>query len=141
MAVFVGSAGRDIDNLGKKGLPVANFSEILKGRQLKERPVVGGSGASNNIMVANKRPHPNASKVFLNWFLSKEGQTAMHTMSDRTPDQTFRVDVTEEGKVRKSDIRQPGVEYLTLEHDPEIQKKRIEEMKRAEDLYLQIRRR
>jgi iron(III) transport system substrate-binding protein len=141
MAVFVGSAGRDIDNLGKKGLPVANFSEILKGRQLKERAVVGGSAAGNNIMIANTRPHPNASKVFLNWFLSKEGQTAMHTLSDRTPDQTFRVDVTEEGKVRKSDIRQPGVEYLTLEHDPEIQKKRSEEMKRAEDLYLQIRRR
>ncbi len=31
MAIFVGSAGRDIDNLAKKGLPVANFSEILKG--------------------------------------------------------------------------------------------------------------
>ncbi len=141
MAIFVGSAGRDIDNLGKKGLPVANFSEILKGRSLKERPVVGGSGASNNIMVANKRPHPNTSKLFLNWFLSKEGQTVMQTMSDRTPDQTFRVDVAEKGKVRKSDMRQPGVEYLTLEHDPEIQKKRLAEMKRAEDLYLQVKRR
>jgi ABC-type Fe3+ transport system substrate-binding protein len=141
MAIFAGSAGRDIDNLAKKGLPVANFSEILKERQLKERPVVGGSGASNNIMVASKRPHPNASKLFLNWFLSKEGQTVMQTMSDRTPDQTFRVDVTERGKVRKSDMRQPGVEYLTLEHDPEIQKRRVQEMKRAEDLYLQIQRR
>lgn len=140
MAIFVGSAGRDIDNLGKKGLPVANFSEILKGRQLKERPVVGGSGASNNIMVASKRPHPNAAKLFLNWFLSREGQTAMQTMSDRTPDQTFRADVTERGKVRKSDMREPGVEYLTLEHDPQIQKKRLAEMKRAEDLYLEVRR-
>lgn len=141
VAMFVGSAGRDIDNLSKKGLPVANFSGVLKGRFLKERPVVGGSGASNNIMVASQRPHPNATKLFVNWFLSKEGQTAMQTMSDRTPDQTFRVDVTEEGKVRKSDMRKPGVEYLTLEHDPEIQKRRIAEMKRAEDLYLEIKRR
>jgi iron(III) transport system substrate-binding protein len=141
MAIFAGSAGRDIDNLGKKGLPVANFTEVLKGRVLKERPVVGGSGAANNIMVANKRPHPNATKLFLNWFLSKEGQTVMHTMSARTPDQTFRVDVTERGKVRKADMRQPGVEYLTLEHEPEIQKKRVAEMKRAEDLYQQIRQR
>ncbi len=91
-------------------------------------------------MVANKRPHPNAAKLFLNWFLSKEGQTIMQTMSDRTPDQSFRVDVTERGKVRKADMRKPGVEYLTLEHDPEIQKNRVEEMKRAEDLYLQVRR-
>jgi len=141
VAMFVGSAGRDIDNLSKKGLPVANFSSVLKGRLLKERPVVGGSGASNNIMVANQRPHPNATKLFLNWFLSKEGQTAMQTMSDRTPDQTFRLDVTEQGKVRKSDMRKPGVEYLTLEHDPEIQRKRVAEMKRAEDLYLEVKRR
>ena len=91
-------------------------------------------------MVASKRPHPNVSKLFLNWFLSKEGQTVMQTMSDRTPDQTFRVDVTERGKVRKSDMREPGVEYLTLEHDPAIQKKRLAEMKRAEDLYLEVRR-
>lgn len=141
VAMFVGSAGRDIDNLSKKGLPVANFTSVLKGRRLKERPVVGGSGASNNIMVANRRPHPNATKLFINWFLSQEGQTAMQTMSDRIPDQTFRVDVTERGKVRKSDMRQPGVEYLTLEHDPEIQKRRVADMKRAEDLYLQVQRR
>lgn len=141
LAMFVGSAGRDIDNLGKKGLPVANFSSVLKGRLLKERPVVGGSGASNNIMVANQRPHPNATKLFVNWFLSKEGQTAMQTTSDRIPHQTFRLDVTERGKVRKSDMRQPGVDYLTLEHDPEIQKRRVAEMKRAEDLYLQVQRR
>jgi ABC-type Fe3+ transport system substrate-binding protein len=140
VAMFVGSAGRDIDSLGKKGLPVANFTSVLKGRLLKERPVVGGSGASNNIMVANQRPHPNATKLFINWFLSKDGQTVMQTMSDRIPDQTFRLDVTERGKVRKSDMRQPGVDYLTLEHDPAIQKKRVTEMKRAQELYLQSKR-
>lgn len=140
VAMFVGSAGRDIDSLSKKGLPVANFTSVLKGRLLRERPVVGGSGASNNIMVANQRPHPNATKLFINWFLSKDGQTVMQTMSDRIPDQTFRLDVTERGKVRKSDMRQPGVDYLTLEHDPAIQKKRVTEMKRAQELYLQSKR-
>ncbi|HEY7218215.1 MAG TPA: extracellular solute-binding protein [Candidatus Binatia bacterium] len=29
-----------------------------------------------SVMVMNKSPHPNAGKVFLNWLLSKEGQTA-----------------------------------------------------------------
>jgi ABC-type Fe3+ transport system substrate-binding protein len=28
-----------------------------------------------SVMVMNKSPHPNAGKVFLNWLLSKEGQT------------------------------------------------------------------
>lgn len=138
MAIFVGSAGRDIDTLGNKGLPVASFTRIME-RPVKERPIIGGSAAGNNIMVANNRPHPNAAKLFVNWFLSKEGQTVMHTKSERTPDQTFRMDVTEVGKLNKADMRKPGVEYLTPEHDPEIQKKRVEVMKRAEDLYLEIR--
>jgi ABC-type uncharacterized transport system YnjBCD substrate-binding protein len=90
-------------------------------------------------MVANNRPHPNASKLFVNWFLSKDGQAVMHTTSDRTPDQTFRTDVTEVGKLNKADMRKPGVEYLTPEHDPEIQKNRVRTMKLAEDLYLEIR--
>ena len=138
MAIFVGSAGRDIDRLGRQGLPVASFTRIID-KPLKERPVVGGSGASNNIMVANKRPHPNAAKLFVNWFLSKEGQTVMHTKSERTPDQTFRMDVIERGKVNKRDMRKPGVEYLTPEHDPEVQNNRVQVMKRAEDIYHEVR--
>ena len=100
---------------------MANFSEIVKGQPLKERPVVGGSGASNNIMVANKRPHPNAAKLFLNWFLSKEGKMITQTMSDRTPDQSFRVDVTERGKVQKQTCVNRG-SIPDTQHDPEIQK-------------------
>ncbi|HXV80355.1 MAG TPA: extracellular solute-binding protein [Candidatus Binatia bacterium] len=137
MAIFVGSAGRDIDRLGKQGLPVASFTRIME-KPVKERPVVGGSGAGNNLMVANKRPHPNAAKLFVNWFLSKEGQTVVHAMSERTPDQSFRTDVTEVGKLDKADMRKPGVEYLTLEHDPEVQKNRVAVMKRTADLYREI---
>jgi iron(III) transport system substrate-binding protein len=29
-----------------------------------------------SVMVMNKSPHPNAGRVFLNWLLTKEGQTA-----------------------------------------------------------------
>ena len=29
-----------------------------------------------SITLANKAPHPNAAKLFLNWFLTKEGQTS-----------------------------------------------------------------
>ncbi len=138
MAIFVGSGGRDIDRLGKQGLPVANFGRILE-RPVKERPTLQGTGSSNSIMVVNRRPHPNATRLFLNWFLSKEGQTIVHTKSTRTPDQTFRIDVTEQGKVHPAEMRRPGVEYLTLAHDPEVQKKRVKALKNAEKLYKQIR--
>ena len=139
MAIFVGSAGRDIDRLATRGLPVASFTRIID-KPLKERPVVGGSAAGNNLMIVNQRPHPKAANLFVNWFLSKEGQTVMQTMSDRQPDQTFRTDVTEVGKVAKADMRQPGVEYLAPEHDPAVQKKRVEVMKRTEELYQEMRR-
>ena len=63
----------------------------------------------------------------------------MHTKSVRVPDQSFRADVTEMGKVHKAEMRRPGVEYLTLAHDPEVQKKRVKALKNAEKLYKQIR--
>ena len=138
MAIFVGSAGRDIDSLGRKGLPVANFSRVLE-KPMKERPVLRASGASNNLTVVNRRPHPNATKLFVNWFLSKEGQTVMHTKSEGIPDQSLRVDVTERGKLDEDEMRKSGVDYLMLEHDPEIMKKRDRVMNRAEELYREIR--
>jgi len=138
MAIFVGSGGRDIDRLGKQGLPVANFGQII-GKPVKERPTLQGTGSSNSIMVVNRRPHPNATRLFLNWLLSKEGQTVIHTKSTRAADQSFRIDVTEMDKVIPAEMRRPGVEYLTLAHDPEVQKKRVWALKNAEKLYKQLR--
>ena len=138
MAIFVGAGGRDIERLGKRGLPVATFGEIITGT-LKERPTIQGTGSSNNIMVVNRRPHPNAARLLLNWLLSKEGQTVIALKSSRSPDPTFRLDVTERGKVMESELRKPGVDYLSLAHDPEVQKKRVWALKNAEKLYKQIR--
>ncbi len=138
MAVFAGSAGRDIDRLSKKGLPVASFALILE-RLVKERPTLQGGGAANNIIVLKGRPHPYAAKLFVNWFLSKEGQTLRHTMSDRVPDQTFREDVTEQGKVHKAQMRQPGVDYVTIAHDPALVKKQMWAINRAGKIYKQSR--
>ncbi len=138
MAIFVGSAGRDIDRLGKRGLPVANLGRVLE-KPMKERPTLQGTGASNNLMVANRRPHPNAAKLFINWFLSKEGQIATHTISERTPDQSFRADIAEMGKVDKGEMRRPGVDYVTIAHDPAAQKQRVTALKRAQELFEQSR--
>ncbi len=138
MAVFAGSAGRDIDRLGKKGLPVASFALIIE-RLVKERPTLQGGGAANNIIVLKGRPHPYAAKLFVNWFLSKEGQTLRHTMSDRVPDQTFREDVTEQGKVHKAQMRKPGVDYVTIAHDPALVTKQMWAINRADKIYKQSR--
>jgi ABC-type Fe3+ transport system substrate-binding protein len=33
------------------------------------------------ITLLNRAPHPNAAKVFINWVLSREGQTAFQKVS------------------------------------------------------------
>ncbi len=138
MAIFAGSAGRDIDRLGRRGLPVANFGRLLD-KPIKERPLLQGSGSANNLMVIDKQPHPYASKLFVNWFLSKEGQTLMHTKSARTPDQTFREDVTEMGKVNPAEIRRPDVDYMNFSHNPKVLGRQSWALKNAVKLYRQIR--
>lgn len=48
--------------------------------------VVVGAG---NVVVMNNNPHPNATKVFVNWVLSKEGQTLFSKVTgwaSRRPD-------------------------------------------------------
>ena len=50
--------------LMQAGAPVA-FADLKE-----PRPTSSGTG---NIMVFDKAPHPNATKLFTNWILSREG--------------------------------------------------------------------
>jgi ABC-type Fe3+ transport system substrate-binding protein len=50
----------------KAGLPVASLPTPKEG--------VYVSGGSGHLVVLKNAPHPNATKVFVNWFLSREGQ-------------------------------------------------------------------
>jgi ABC-type Fe3+ transport system substrate-binding protein len=50
----------------KAGLPVAPLRAPKEGVY-----VAGGSG---HLIVLKNAPHPNSTKVFVNWFLSREGQ-------------------------------------------------------------------
>ena len=50
----------------KAGLPVKSVSI--------SRDEIYVSGGSGNVAIIKGAPHPNATKVFVNWFLSQEGQ-------------------------------------------------------------------
>jgi ABC-type Fe3+ transport system substrate-binding protein len=67
----------------KAGLPVKPLSAIKEGYY-----AATGSG---NLAILRNLPHPNASKVFVNWLLSKEGQTAV-TKALGQPTRRFDVD-------------------------------------------------
>jgi len=61
---------------------------------VKEGIVAGSAGSGLSIL--NKAPHPNAAKVFANWFLSREGQAVIQK---KVRKQTRRIDVAPEGFV------------------------------------------
>jgi iron(III) transport system substrate-binding protein len=61
---------RRIDRAAMQGLPVAELNPY----EIEEKPGIGsGSGA---LVLMNRHPHPNAARVFINWYLSLEGQIA-----------------------------------------------------------------
>jgi len=69
--VGIGLSDSIIEERTKRGVPVA----ILDPRLLKEgAPITPASGA---LSLVNRAPHPNAAKLYINWLLSKEAQTAL----------------------------------------------------------------
>lgn len=78
------------------------------------------STASGSIALINKAPHPNAAGVFINWLLSKEGQTLFSQAIDYP---SARLDVPKDIFDQRR-IIQPGVKYL-LSDTEELLMKRI----------------
>lgn len=69
--------------------------------------VTSGAG---NIALINRAPHPNAAKLFINWLLTREGQTIF---SDATNFQSARNDVPT-SFLDPERIRKEGVKYFSI---------------------------
>ena len=67
--VLVGAADFVAINRAKQGVPIA----IVDARQLKEGTDL--SPTNGTLALFNRAPNPNAAKIYINWLLSKEGQT------------------------------------------------------------------
>jgi len=67
--VLIGTADFVVIARAKQGVPIT----IVDPRQLKEGTDV--SPANGALALFNRAPHPNAAKIYINWLLSKEGQT------------------------------------------------------------------
>jgi iron(III) transport system substrate-binding protein len=68
--VLVGGADFVAINRAKQGVPIA----VVDPRELKEGTDV--SPANGNLALFNRARNPNAAKIYVNWLLSKEGQTS-----------------------------------------------------------------
>ena len=67
--ILIGTSDSMAEARMKQGVPL----RIVDPRELKEGSDI--SPAAGNVAVFTQAPHPNATKVYLNWLLSKEGQT------------------------------------------------------------------
>lgn len=75
---------------------------ILEGAPLKIiDPIEGSTAQPEPLMVVKDAPHPNAARVFANWILSKEGQTAYNKPIGRLPLRKDLPDFTPE-KIRRT---------------------------------------
>lgn len=66
------------------------------------------TSSSGSIAFLKNAPHPNSARIFINWLLTKEGQT-VYTQAFGQP--SARLDVTTEGILPET-IPQPGVKYI-----------------------------
>ncbi len=102
---------RRVDQAKKAGLPIENF----RVNNIKEAGFIGG-GNSSIISYFDKAPHPNAAIVFINWFLSREGQiTWQRVLNQIVGDgsDSFRNDIPKDD-VNTGYLRTPGKEYRKL---------------------------
>ncbi|HEX3245659.1 MAG TPA: extracellular solute-binding protein [Chloroflexota bacterium] len=72
--------GRYPIGLGPTELVIQEFQEGGLGKSLVglEIPDLAHTNG-NSVFLVNNAPHPNAAKVFINWLLTKDGQTAWTT--------------------------------------------------------------
>ena len=90
------------ENARKQGLPVMQiFSE-------KEGDTI--STGSGHIIAFKNAPHPNATRVYLNWFLSREGQLIWQKLTGRN---SFRTDISKDMIPYKDEqVPKEGGKYL-----------------------------
>jgi iron(III) transport system substrate-binding protein len=84
---------RDAERANKQGLPVNDMDMV----DWKEGSHISSGGGSMSLTKGG--PHPNAARVFINWFLSRRGQTALQKYEDlygQDPPNSRRIDISKD---------------------------------------------
>lgn len=98
----------DIRKANRQGLPVDEF----RTERWKE-PQAISAGSTGSLALLNQAPHPNAAKLFINWLLSREGQTAFQRASNTAinSEESMRIDISKD-MIPPEDRRVAGISYL-----------------------------
>jgi iron(III) transport system substrate-binding protein len=109
---YICFACRDTEMAIKQGLPVGEVDPL----SLKEGANEIGGGSSSVLAFLNKAPHPNAAKVFINWFLSRQGQILWQRVMNKVVvegSDSMRIDVPKDDVLADSK-RMPGRNYRLI---------------------------
>lgn len=100
---------QNVEELQEKGFPVEPFKLTMK-------EGVGLSSRVGYIALLNRAPHLNAARVFINWFLSRDGQDAYQRLQvqARSPADSLRIDVAKD-YIPLADRRAEGIRYLDVD--------------------------
>jgi iron(III) transport system substrate-binding protein len=117
--------------IGVSQAPLQEFQK--QGIGLNVRPLeqpeasalTGGFGGC--ACLINRAPHPNAARVYLDWLLSREGQTAWNKAY---PANSRRLDVE---PADPATLPKPGVDYFFVERE-DVRPLRDEQFQLARDL-------
>lgn len=109
-------ACRDVPKAKQQGLPVDAFDT----GKWKEGGYLGfGSGA---VGLLNGAPHPNAARVFINWLLSRKGQTAVQEAARPTdPPNSLRIDIPKDNIAHENRLV-PGRRYMVIDRAAHVGK-------------------
>jgi iron(III) transport system substrate-binding protein len=70
--IGIGIASSELEPFEREGL--------TRGiKRLRDPELIGAGPGDGTLVVMDSAPHPNATKVFMNWFLSREGQTKFNS--------------------------------------------------------------
>jgi iron(III) transport system substrate-binding protein len=121
----------DTDRARKQGLPVQEFDHD----NLKEAGNEISTSGNSGLALINSAANPNAARVFINWFLSRAGQTVwQEAMNIKVvePSDSMRVD-TPKDKVLPSARREEGKKYrVTGFLDPDPPAKMFKELAKGQ---------
>ena len=111
------SAGAEVGKAKQQGLPI-DFLDTVSWKE-------GGSSSASGgtLALPSRAPHPNAAKIFINWFLSREGQIALQKFGRPDAHNSRRIDIPkddvdpynrlEEGK-KYFDLARPEYQDLSV---------------------------
>jgi ABC-type Fe3+ transport system substrate-binding protein len=111
MLIGIHAKPQEVEALQQVGGSI-RFSPHL---EIKGKPSATYSGSDGILFVPNLNPlpHPNAARLYANWFYSKEGQQALADIV-KTPSNRLDVDLK---NVPARTIPQQGVEYTNMNED------------------------